>query len=322
MKLSVFAAMIVVCLTSQSAFAEFPESGSVIKIFVPYAPGGQTDQVARISSEVAAQNLGAKIIVENRAGGGGAIAANAVKSAQPDGYSLLMADSGTHGINSAIYEKLSYDPIKDFEPVGQLISVPLLLVVPADSKYKSLEDLIAAARAKPGSITFASPGVGTGAHLLGELIKSVNKVDMVHVPYKGGAALVPDLVSGRVDFSLGSLASYLQLVQEGKTRALAVTDNKRVPSLPDVPTVAETGHPYLNVNLWFGLVAPANTPKPIIDKLNEAYSKAMKTPSVMQRINMLGADVIVGSPDDLKKLIQSDIDRYGPIAKNAGISVQ
>lgn len=322
MKPSVAAAIVVLCLASQSAFAEFPESGSVIKIFVPYGAGGQTDQVARISSEVAAHILGTKVIIENRAGGAGAIAANAVKSAQPDGYSLFMADSGTHGINSAIYDKLSYDPIKDFEPVVQLISVPLLLVVPVNSKYKSLEELIAAARAKPGSISFASPGVGTGAHLLGELIKSANKVDLVHIPYKGGAALIPDLISGRVDFSLGSLASYLQLVQEGKTRALAVTDSKRVPSLPGVPTVAETGHPYLSVNLWFGLVAPANTPKPIIDKLNDAYSKAMMTPSVMQRINSLGADVVVGSPDDLKKLIQTDIDRYGPIAKNAGISVQ
>ena len=322
MKKILAATFAAVCLFGEAAYAEFPEPGSIIKVFVPYAPGGQTDQVARISSEAAAQILGTKIIIENRPGGGGSIAANAVKAAQPDGTTLFMADIGTHAINAAIYEKLSYDPVRDFEPIGQLIAVPQLLVVPIDSKYKSLDDLIAAARAKPGSVSFASPGVGTGSHLLGELIKSVNKVDMVHVAYKGGAALVPDLISGRVDFFLGSLASNLQLVQENKLRAIAVTDAKRVPTLPDVPTTTEIGHPYLVVNLWFGLAAPANTPKPIIDKLNEAYAKAMLTPSVMEKISAIGANVAVGSPSDFKKLIESEIVRFRPIAKDAGISIQ
>jgi tripartite-type tricarboxylate transporter receptor subunit TctC len=306
-------------LTETVQAQQFPSRP--ITVVVPFPAGGIADQAVRMAAQKVTDNAGWAVVVDNRAGGGGQIGAGAVKASQPDGHTLFLANIGTHAINQSLYSKLTYDPVRDFAPVSLLFSFPHVLVVNVDSPYKSVADLVRAAKEKPGSISFASQGIGSGGHLLAELLKSKTKIDVVHVPYRGTAQALPDLLSGRVQFFFDGIPGSGPLAAEGKLRALAVTDNNRTPMLPNVPTMAEAGYPGFELNAWFGLAAPAGTPKPIVDRLNAEFVKAMTSSELVQKLNELGVKVVAGSPDEFAAVMAHDTDLLGRVVKEAGAHV-
>jgi tripartite-type tricarboxylate transporter receptor subunit TctC len=314
---AILSAAIVCLLVSSVARAEdFPRRA--ITMIIPFAPGGVTDQVARLVASKVADNVGYPVIVENRPGGGGQIAAGAVKQAQGDGHTILVGDIGTHAINASLYSKLSYDPVKDFAPVTELVEMPHVLVVPPDSPFRTMADLVAAARAHPGSLTYASVGVGSGAHILGEMLKSEAGLDIVHAPYRGSSQIVPDLIASRVGLFFGAVFSMAPLIEEGKLRALVVTDTQRSSLLPAVPSAVEAGLPALDLKLWFGILAPAGTPAPVTDRLNAEFVKALRRPEVEQRLKGWGANVVANSPKEFADVIASDTMRLGKVVKSSG----
>ena len=315
-----FSATIIYALVSLAAHAQdFPQRA--ITMIIPFAPGGVSDQVARLVGSKVADNVGYPVIVENRPGGGGQIAASAVKQARPDGYTILVGDIGTHAINASLYSKLSYDPVKDFMPITELVEMPHVLVLPPESPFRTMADLVAGARARPGSLTYASVGVGSGAHLLGEILKSEERLEIVHAPYRGSSQIVPDLIANRIGLFFGAVLSMAPLIAEGKLRALMVTDKQRSALLPTVPSAAEAGLPALDLKVWFGILAPTGTPAPVIDKLNAEFIKALRQPEVEQRLKGWGANVIANTPKEFAEVIASDTIRLGKVVKSAGAHV-
>lgn len=301
--------------TMQPAMAQdFPTRP--ITVVVPFAAGGLTDQIVRIAAQQLSDSMGQPVVVDNRAGGNGQVAAAFVKQARPDGYTLMVASAGTHAINQSLYAKLSYDPVKDFDPVTLLYKSTHFLLVPANSPAKTVADVVAAARARPG-LTFASSGAGSGSHLSGELFKSIAKVDIAHVPYKGSAAAIPDAVGGRVDMFFDGTTS-APLVREGKLRALAVTDTVRSPALPEVPTMAEAGFPGVEVNSWFGIITPAGTPAPVIARLATEFNKTMRSAATAQKTSQMGITVLTGTPQAFAAHITTETERLGKIVKASG----
>ncbi|MBO9513151.1 MAG: tripartite tricarboxylate transporter substrate binding protein [Variovorax sp.] len=287
-----------------------------LTIIVPFPPGGIADASVRVIAARLADNMGRPVLVDNRSGAGGQVGAAVARHAKPDGNTLFLANIGTHAINRSLYDKLSYDPVKDFEPVTELFSWTHVLVVPASSKATSLESLIAEARAKPGKLVFASQGVGSGGHLLGEMFKSSAHIEVEHVPYRGSAQAMQDLLSGRIDFFFDGVG-VLPFVKDGKVKALAVTDVKRLAQLPDVPTMGELGHPAVEMSAWFGIVAPSGTPQAVISKLNQDFVKAAKDPDVVKRLGD-GVRIDTGSPDSFGAFMASETDRLGRIVKASG----
>jgi tripartite-type tricarboxylate transporter receptor subunit TctC len=306
-------------LAATAAADDFPTQP--ITIIVPFAAGGSSDQAARLAATKLQASLGQPVMVENKTGGNGQIAATAVKLAKPDGHTLMWVSVGTHAINPSLYAKLSYDPVKDFAPVIQTFKSTHFLLVPAASPAKNVNDVIAMARAAPGKLTFASVGIGSGSHLTGELFKSVAKIDAAHVPYRGSTAAIPDVVGGRVDYFFDGPTS-APLVKEGKMRALAVTDSKRAAVLPDVPTMAEAGYPAVELNSWFGIVAPAGTPKAVIARLNSEFNKAYRSPDVAQKIADMGGSVVGGTPEEFAAFMARETDRLGQLVKASGAKAE
>lgn len=290
-------------------------------LVVPYAAGGVTDQITRLVASKVADRTGQAFIVENRPGGGGQIAAGAVKQAQPDGSTILVGDIGTHAINASLYGKLSYDPVKDFLPITQLVEMPHVLVIPPESPFTTMNDLLAGARRTPKSLTYASVGVGSGANLLGEMLKSEYKIDIVHAPYRGSSQIVPDLIANRVGLFFGAVGSMASLVEEGKLRALMVTDQKRSSLLPNIPSAIEAGTPALHLKVWFGLLAPAGTPGPVIDQLNKEFVNALGYPEIKQRLKQWGANVIANSPTEFAAVMAAETVRLGKVVRAAGVRV-
>jgi tripartite-type tricarboxylate transporter receptor subunit TctC len=235
-------------------------SSRPITIIIRFTPGASSDTLQRLVGRKVTENTGQTLVVESRPGGGGAIAASAVKQAPPDGHTLMQANAGSHAANVALYSTLSYDPIKDFRPITLMWSFPQLLAVPVDSPAKSVAELVAYAKAKPAGLSFASQGTGAGGHLLGEMLKMRTGANMVHIPYRGAGPAAVDLSTGRVDFMFVSYSSVLSFLQAGKVRALAVTSTKRLPIMPETPTMTEAGFGGIEIEPWFGLVAPAGTP--------------------------------------------------------------
>ncbi|HTO47448.1 MAG TPA: tripartite tricarboxylate transporter substrate binding protein [Burkholderiales bacterium] len=289
-----------------------------ITIVIPFPPGGISDNSTRVISQKAAAGLGQPIVIENRPGAGGQIGADVVKGAKPDGHTLFLANIGSHGINQSLYSKLSYDPMKDFEPITILFSSPTLLVVPASSPVKSMAELIAYAKTKPGKASYGSQSIGSGGHLSGEIVKMKNGLDLIHVPYKGSAPALTDLVAGRIDFLFDPITTALPFVKDGKLRALAITSDKRSPLVPDVPTLAELGYVGYDVNPWFGLAAPAGTPRPIIDRLNAEFSKAAKDPEVVKRLADQGIEAMSMTPEQFAEFIRSETARWTEVVKSSG----
>ena len=256
-----------------------------VTIIVPFAAGGTTDILARIIGQALTAELGQSVVVDNRAGAGGNIGGQAAAKATPDGHTLFMGTVGTHAINASLYKKMPFDPVKDFAPLTRVANVPNLLVANPAQPYKSVKDLIAYAKANPGKVNFGSSGNGSSIHLSGELFKSLAKVDMQHVPYKGSAPAVTDLLGNQIGIMFDNMPSAIQHVRSGKLVPLAVTTAKRSPELPSVPTIAEAGVPGYEATSWFGMFAPAGTPAPVLAKLNAAIVKVLAQPDVKNKIN-------------------------------------
>ena len=302
--------------TATAAQAQsFPDKP--VRIFVPYPAGGGVDVLTRTLGEVVAKQWGQSVVVENRPGAGGMIASQALVSSPPDGYTLIMVASG-HATNAFLYSKLPYDTFKDFTPISLLASSPNVLLVRADSPYKSVADVIAAAKAKPGNLSFAHAGNGTSTHLAGELLKSLAKVDIAAIPYKGGAPAMNDLIGGQIPMSFNNGPESVGQIQAGTVRALAVTTAARAPFLPDVSAMSETVPGY-DTEVWWGLLGPANMPADLVAKLAGDFIAALNTDSVKERLKKLGALPIGGSPRQFTEKIRADYDKWGPIIKASGM---
>jgi tripartite-type tricarboxylate transporter receptor subunit TctC len=316
------ALIVAVPIAGQHAAAE-PLSSRPITIVVPFTPGASADNLQRLVAKKVTDNTGQIFVIESRGGGGGAIAAAAVKQALPDGNTLLQANAGTHAANVALYPSLAYDPVKDFKPITLMWSFPQVLVVPVDSPVKSIAELVALAKSKPGGLSFASQGTGASGHLLGEMLKARTGAPMVHVPYRGAGPAGVDLAAGRVDFFFVAYASIVSLMQAGKVRPIAVTAQKRMPVLPDVPTTAEAGYAGLALDAWFGLVAPAGTPDAAIGKLFAAFTQATRSPEIVKAISDQGATALASaSPQEFAQFMVSETEKFGKVVREVGVKVK
>ena len=292
-----------------------------VRIVVPYAPGGTTDIVARMIAERISGPLGQSVLVENRPGGGAVIGSEMVARAAPDGHTLLMATNGSHGINPAIFRRLSYDPVRDFAPISMLAAVPLVLVVPSAVPVNNIAELVAYLKSRSDTQSYGSAGIGSSGHLAGEMYKRLAGVTPEHIPYRGDAALMPDLIAGRLVFAFANLPGAIGFVRVGNLRALAVTGDTRSTALPDVPTMREAGLPDFQVDPWYGLLAPAGTPLAVVTRLYELSVAALREPAAVDQLRSLGAQVIGKSPAEFAAALASDIARYTATARAGNISV-
>jgi tripartite-type tricarboxylate transporter receptor subunit TctC len=300
-------------VSAQTAFPSRP-----VHILVPYPPGGAVDVLTRTLGDELSKQWGQAVIVENRPGAGGIVASQALAAAPPDGYTLIMVASG-HPTNAFLYKKLPYDTFKDFTPISLLASSPNIILVRSDSPYKTLADLLAAARQKPGSLSYGMAGNGTSTHLAGELLKNLAKVDIVAIPYKGGAPAMNDLLGGQIPISINNGPESIGQLSAGTVRALGVTTAKRAAMLPDTPSIAEAGVPGYDTGVWWGVLGPANMPPDLLAKLSRDFVAAVNVPAVKARLGGLGAETIGSSPQAFDGVIHADYDKWGPIIKAAGI---
>jgi tripartite-type tricarboxylate transporter receptor subunit TctC len=301
------------------AQSDFPSRP--ITIVVPFPPGGSSDTVTRLVAAKLADNLKANVVIENRGGGGGVPAAIAFKQAAADGYTLFLANNGLFAIMPALTD-VRFDPVKDFQPITPLFSFPSVLVVPSASPAKTVKELVDLAKSKPNGLNYASQGVGSGGHILGEMLRLKSGAPLVHVPYRGAGPAVTDLAGGNVDLLFSSYVSAIGQVQAGKLRILGWTATRRSPALPDVPTMAEAGFPGVELEIWQGILAPLGTPAPLVRKLNEELIKAAKTPDVVQKVAAQAVEMTTTSPEDFGKLMASDVERLGKVVRDAGIKMQ
>ena len=290
-----------------------------ITFVVPFATGGNTDTLARLIGQKLSVALGQPVVVENKPGAGGNIGSAFVAQAKPDGHTILGGTISSHAINPSIYPKMPYDAVKSFEPVVLIGTSPLVLAVTANAPYRSIEDVVAAAKAKPGEISFASAGNGTSPHLAGELLNSIAGIKLMHVPYKGSGPAVTDVVAGHVPVIFDTVLVVGSHVKAGKLRALAVASSKRAESLPDTPTAAEAGVPGFEVSSWQAVFAPAGTPKEIVRRLNAEIARIMQTPDIRARMAELGFEPAGGPPEELAELQRTDITKWAKVVKEAGI---
>ncbi|WP_404300299.1 Bug family tripartite tricarboxylate transporter substrate binding protein [Alicycliphilus denitrificans] len=292
-----------------------------VTIIVPFSAGGTTDILARIVGQGLTAELGQPVVVDNKPGAGGNIGGSLAAKAAPDGYTLFMGTVGTHAINQALYKKMPFDPVKDFAPLSRVATVPNLLVAHPSQPFKTVKEMIAYAKANPGKITFGSPGSGASPHVSGELFKSMTGTDLLHVPYKGSAPAMTDLLGGQTSIMFDNMPSAIQHVRSGKLRPIAVTTAKRSPELPDVPTIAEAGVPGYEATSWFGMFAPAATPKPVLDKLNAALIKVLNQADVKKKIAEQGGDVVAETPAQFAAFIKSESTKWGKVVKESGATV-
>jgi tripartite-type tricarboxylate transporter receptor subunit TctC len=300
--------------------AQSPFPSKPVHIFVPYAAGGGVDILARTLGDVVSKAWGQTVVVENRPGAGGVVASQALVSASPDGYTLIVVASG-HATNPFLYPKIPYDTFKDFTPISLLASSPNILLVRADSPFKTLADVIAQAKAKPGSLSFAHAGTGTSTHLAGELLKDLAKIDIAAIPYKGGAPAINDLLGGQIPLSFNNGPESVGQIAAGTLRALAVTTAARAPFLPEVPSIGETVPGY-DTEVWWGLLGPGGMPRELLEKLSLDFVAAVNTEAVKERLNKLGATPIGSSPEAFNAKIHADYEKWGPIIKAASIKAE
>lgn len=291
-----------------------------IRIVVPFAPGGPTDIVGRTVAQRLSEIFGQSVVVDNRAGVGGVVGADLVAKAPPDGYTLLLCSTGAMAINPELLPKMPYDSVRDFAPLTHVVTIPYLLLVAGNSPIQSVKELIALARSKPGEINYGSAGLGSTSHLAGELFKSMAKIQIVHVPYKGSAPAGTDLIGGQLQMMFDAVAVALPLVRGGKLRALGISTPRRSQLVPDVPTIDESGVPGYEVSTWHGICAPAATPPRIVALLNQAIVKGINQPDTRQRLAGIGAEIIGGSSEDFARFIKSERQKWSRIIRESGAS--
>ena len=303
-----------------TASAQSPFPSRPVHIFVPYAAGGGVDILARTLGDVVSRHWGQTVVIENRPGAGGVVASQALVTSPPDGYTLIVVASG-HATNPFLYPKIPYDTFNDFAPISLLASSPNILLVRADSPFRTLGDMIAQARAKPGSLSFAHAGTGTSTHLAGELLKNLTGIDINAIPYKGGAPAINDLLGGQIPMSFNNGPESVGQIEAGTVRALAVTTASRASLLPDVPSMAETVPGY-DTEVWWGLLGPAGMTRDLVEKLSHDFVAALNTEAVKERLTKLGASPIGSTPQQFDAKIRADYRKWGPIIEAAGIKAE
>ena len=304
---------------AQTSAASFPNKP--LRIVVTFTTGGAPDIIARLLGERFTAAWGQPVIIDNKPGSGGNIGADFVAKSAPDGYTLVLGTVGTHSINGALYAKMPYDMVRDFTPVSLLATTPNLLVIHNDVPAKTLQELITVGK-RDGKMSFASPGSGTSVHVSGELFKSLTGIDMLHIPYKGRASAIPDLLGGRVTMMFDNMPSSLPLVREGKLRALGVTSLTRSPAAPDIPTIAEQGLPGFEAVSWFGMFAPAATPKPVVDKIQAEIQRILKSPEIAKKLTDIGLEPVGSSADELAAYQRAEIIKWAKVVKDSGAKVE
>jgi len=292
-----------------------------IKLVAPSTPGDAPDVIARMVAEKLSTALGQQVVVENRPGAGGVVGSDAVAKAAPDGYTLIMGNAGSHGINAAVYSKLPYDIQRDFAPVSQVAVAPNVMVINPGVPATSVAEFIAYAKSQPGKLSYASGGNGSSAHMSMELFKSMAGIDLQHIPYKGSSPALTDVVAGQVVAFIGNMPPTVPLVKGGKLRALAVTTKTRSPLMPELPTIAESGLPGYETVAWFGVLAPAGTPPEIVNRLSQEIAKIAKSPEMREKLLAMGAEPVGGTPEEFKAVIDRDIAKWKPLAQKVGIKV-
>jgi tripartite-type tricarboxylate transporter receptor subunit TctC len=313
----IVAAFIMAQADATRAQANYPNRPIQLVVTVP--PGGAADIIARIIGAKLSDALGQPVVINNRGGAGGTTAAAQVAKADPDGYTLLLNTIATHGIGPHIYANLGYDPVKDFAPVILIAKLPLIMAVNAEVPAKTVADVIALAKAKPGQLTFSSSGSGGAPHLAGEMFKSLTGTDVQHIPYRGSGPAVIDLIAGRITMMFDATPSLLPYIQDGKLRPIAAASPQRHRLLPDVPSFAEVGYPGMDIALWYGVAAPGGTPAPIVQRLNTELAKIVRLPDIAKNLSEQGADLQGGSVDDFVKFIHDEMARWGVVVKQANI---
>jgi len=319
-RLCMFAVAAAAVLGSGMASAQSPFPSRPVHIFVPYAAGGGVDVLARTLGDVVSRQWGQGVVIENRPGAGGVVASQALVTSPPDGYTLIVVASG-HATNAFLYPKLPYDTFRDFTPISLLASSPNILLVKADSPFRTLGDMLAQARARPGSLAFGHAGTGTSTHLAGELLKNLANIDIEAISYKGGMPAINDLLGGQIPLSFNNGPESVGQLAAGTVRALAVTTASRAAFLPDVPSMAETVPGY-DTEVWWGLLGPAGMPADLVEKLSHDFVAALNTASVRERLGKLGASPIGSSPKQFDAKIHADYDKWGPIIKAAGMKAE
>lgn len=316
------AAALAMAACTAVAFAQAPAyPAKPVRIIVPYPAGGTTDIIARLAAAQLSERLRQPFVVENRAGASGAIGSVAVAQAAADGYTLVMGTASSHGINSGLQKNLPYDAVKDFAPVTVVASTPNIIVVHPSVPVRTLGELLALAKARPGQINFGSTSPGGSPHMSAELLKMMAGVDMTHVPYKGASPMLTDLMGGQIQAGFDNLPSTIAFVRGGKLRALAVTTAQRWPGAADIPTVAESVPGY-EVSGWFGLLAPAGTPKPVLDTLQTAVAQAVRDPEVTRQLRSLGAEPVASRPEAFAQQIRADVDKWRGVVKATGVTLE
>jgi tripartite-type tricarboxylate transporter receptor subunit TctC len=302
------------------AAAAFPDKP--VRLIVPFPAGGAADIMARGMAERLGSEIGQQVIVDNRGGAGGAPAAEAAARAAPDGYTLFFGTMGTQAINPALYPRLRYDPVKDFAPISLTHITPRVLVVGPSLAVKDIAELVALAKRRPGALTYGSAGNGSSSHLAGALFEVLTGVRLVHVPYKGSAPLLVDVLAGRIDMTFDSYTVYEEHIKAGKVRPLGVTSKARMGALPQVPTIAEAGVRGYDVSNWLGVLAPAGTPKEVLSTLHAALGRAMATPALKQQLVRLGIEPTFGTPAEFSALIRAEIPKWADIVKKSGATAE
>lgn len=316
---AIHACLAALLLLAPPAFAQTSYPQKTIRILVGFPAGTAPDVAARVVADRMAADFGHPVVIENVSGASGNIACDRVAKAPPDGYTIVMCGNGSLVVAPSLYERLPYDPLKDFAPISRVFVAANLLVVHPDVPVKSIAELVALAKAKPGELTYGHTGVGTSQHLAGELFKAMAKVNIQPVAYRGTTAVLPDLLAGRITMGFANIVNVAPLVKEGKLRAFAVSSRKRSALVPDLPTMIEAGFPDYEAVPWFGLMAPARTPQPIIDKLHDETAKALALPAVRKALENQGLDVIAGTPAEFTQTIKTEIPYWAEVIKEAGI---
>jgi len=315
-------AMVLCTMFAALAHGQTAYPSKTIRLVVPFPPAGATDILSRDLMQRVSARLGQQVVVDNRPGAGGTIGSDLVAKSAPDGYTLLMATTSTHSIGPTLTPKLPYDVVRDFAPVSLIALSTNLLVVPSSLPVNSVKDLVALAKAKPGQLNFGSSGTGTIVHLSGEMFRFRTGTDIVHVPYKGTQLVIPDLISGQISMLFDNIVSAQANLKTGRLKAIGISSLKRSPLMPEVPTIAESGYPGFEASTWFGVYAPAGTPKDIVVRLNREIVAALQSPEMKDRLAILGAEPVGSTPEEMAHTVASDTAKWAKVIKDANVRIE